>query len=34
MNVGKIVQVIGPTVDVVFDPDQLGEGKYEEAVLA
>ncbi|TMQ67989.1 MAG: F0F1 ATP synthase subunit beta [Candidatus Eisenbacteria bacterium] len=23
MNVGKIVQVIGPTVDVVFDPDQL-----------
>src|SRR5580765_1015090 len=23
MNVGKIVQVIGPTVDVAFDPDKL-----------
>jgi F-type H+-transporting ATPase subunit beta len=23
MNVGKVVQVIGPTVDVAFDPDQL-----------
>jgi F-type H+-transporting ATPase subunit beta len=23
MNVGRIVQVIGPTVDVAFDPDQL-----------
>jgi F-type H+-transporting ATPase subunit beta len=23
MNVGKVVQVIGPTVDVVFDPDKL-----------
>jgi F-type H+/Na+-transporting ATPase subunit beta len=23
MNVGKVVQVIGPTVDVSFDPDQL-----------
>ncbi|HEY2955566.1 MAG TPA: F0F1 ATP synthase subunit beta [Candidatus Eisenbacteria bacterium] len=23
MNVGKIVQVIGPTVDVMFDPEQL-----------
>ena len=23
MNVGKVVQVIGPTVDVVFDPEKL-----------
>src|SRR5512147_889731 len=23
MNVGRVVQVIGPTVDVAFDPDQL-----------
>src|SRR3989441_10774974 len=23
MNVGKVVQVIGPTVDVAFDPDKL-----------
>jgi ATP synthase F1 subcomplex beta subunit len=23
MNVGKVVQVIGPTVDVAFEPDQL-----------
>ena len=23
MNVGKVIQVIGPTVDVVFDPEQL-----------
>ena len=23
MNVGKVVQVIGPTVDVLFDPDKL-----------
>ena len=25
MNVGKIVQVIGPVVDVEFDPDKLPE---------
>ena len=23
MNMGKVVQVIGPTVDVAFDPDKL-----------
>src|SRR5512140_1988139 len=23
MNVGRVVQVIGPTVDVAFDPDKL-----------
>jgi F-type H+-transporting ATPase subunit beta len=23
MNVGKVVQVIGPTVDVAFDPEKL-----------
>src|SRR4030095_780986 len=23
MNVGRVVQVIGPTVDVAFEPDQL-----------
>jgi F-type H+-transporting ATPase subunit beta len=31
MNVGKVVQVIGPTVDVAFDPDQLP--KIYNAVL-
>ena len=25
MNTGKIVQVIGPVVDVEFDPDKLPE---------